>query len=397
MTAMSQDRKPDGAFASLDNFAEGKLADLESRGLRRELASSKRAHGAKVLRNGRELISFTCNDFLALSHHPDVLASAKEAIDTHGAGAGASRLQTGSHPFYAELERRLARIKGTEAAIVFGSGYLANIGIIPSLIGPDDLILADELAHACIHAGNRLSRAKVALFRHNDAADCRAILERQRRNHPRCMIVTEGVFSMDGDRAPLPDLSNIADEFDAWLMVDDAHAFGVLGRGRGSAAHWPVPVRVPLQMGTLSKAVGAYGGYLCASKAVVDCVVNRARSLIYTTALPPMVVAAAIAALDVIEKEPHLCEIPLERARLFTSLLGTPAAESCIVPLILGDADTVMKAADNLADKGFLVTPIRPPTVPEGASRLRLTFCADHKESDVADLAQAIRALEGVS
>ncbi len=376
-----------------ERFAQAKLDALEAVSLRRRLQETRRAGPDRAFRAGRELISFCCNDYLNLSHHPEVCRAAIEAIERYGAGAGASRLVTGNHPLYADLEARLARIKGTEAACVFGSGYLANIGIIPAFAGPDDLILLDELGHACMHAGARLSRATTLTFAHNDPEACRRLLAAERARHRHCLMLTEGVFSMDGDLAPLPALSALAADFDAWLMVDDAHAFGVLGGGRGSAAHWGDGVHIPLQMGTLSKAAGAYGGYLCAARPVIELLNNRARSFVYSTGLPPSVIASAIAALDIIERDSGLTEAPVLKAKVFTALLGLPPAESCIVPVILGDADRALAASESLFEAGFLVIAIRPPTVPEGTARLRFTFSAAHKDEDIARLA---RCLEGL-
>ena len=373
-----------------ETYAQGKLDALEGLSLRRRLQETRRAGPDRAFRAGRELISFCCNDYLNLSHHPEVCRAAIQAIERYGAGAGASRLVTGNHPLYADLEARLARIKGTEAACVFGSGYLANIGIIPAFAGPGDLIVVDELGHACMHAGARLSRATTRTFAHNDPDSCRALLAAERGKHRHCLILTEGVFSMDGDLAPLPALSALAADFDAWLLVDDAHGFGVLGGGRGSAAHWGDGVHVPLQMGTLSKAAGTYGGYLCAARPVVDFLVNRARSFVYSTGLPPSVVASAIAALDIIARDPGLTETPVLKARLFTSLLGLPPAESCIVPVVLGGADTALAASESLLEAGFLVIAIRPPTVPEGTARLRFTFSAAHRDEDIARLVRCL-------
>jgi 8-amino-7-oxononanoate synthase len=280
---------------SLDAFAQAKLDDLDRRHLRRALTETVREDGIWVERNGHRLLSFSCNDYLNLSQHPQTKAAARAALDKYGAGSGASRLVTGNHPLYAELETRLARIKQTEAAVVFGSGYLANAGIIPVLIGRDGLIVIDELAHACLYSGAQLSRGRVLTFRHNDLAHARELLAAHRAEHDHALIVTDGVFSMDGDLAPLAALKALADEYDAWLMSDDAHGLGVVGGGRGSSFVGKERVPVPLQMGTLSKAIGAYGGYLCASGPVIDLMRNRARTLVYSTGLPPAFFSDAIA------------------------------------------------------------------------------------------------------
>jgi 8-amino-7-oxononanoate synthase len=379
---------------SLEEFAADKLAALERAQLRRTPAVTART-GIWVERDGRRLLSFSCNDYLNLSQHPQVIAAAIDATKRYGVGAGASRLITGNHPLYAELETRLARLKGTEAACVFGSGYLANTGIIPALAGPDDLIVMDELSHACIHAGAKLSGAEVQRYRHSDPSHAEEILGAHRGAKKRALIATDGVFSMDGDIAPLAALSQLAQRFDAWLLSDDAHGLGVIGGGRGSAfvnGAARSPIQVPLQMGTLSKAVGVYGGYLCASNAVIDLMRTRARTFIYSTGLPPAVVAAAIAALEVIERDPVYAAEPLRKARLFTRALNLPDAQSAIVPVIVGDAAAALAASDRLCDNGFLVVAIRPPTVPAGTARLRFAFTAQHDDSDIARLAALVRS-----
>jgi len=378
----------------IDDFAREKLARIEAADLTRRLVATTRGTHGTASRDGRARIAFCDNDYLGLSQHPAVIAAAVRATEDMGAGAGASRLVTGNGPLYDRLEARLARIKGAEAACVFGSGYLANIGIIPTFVGAGDLVIGDEWMHACMHAGARLSRAEVKTFRHNDTDDCARLLKAHRAGAGQCLIATEGVFSMDGDRAPVAELAALAHEHDAWILVDDAHALGVINGGRGSGFDSNgAPIDIDLAMGTLSKAVGAYGGYVAASRAVVDLLVNRARSLIFTTGLPPGVLAAADAALELIENDAALTALPLARARAFTGALDLPAAESAVVPLILGDEVRALEASAALLDAGFIVTAIRPPTVPPGTSRLRFTFSAAHGEDDVARLADAVRAL----
>jgi 8-amino-7-oxononanoate synthase len=283
---------------------------------------------------------------------------------------------------FGELERRLALLKGTEAACVFGSGYLANAGIVPALVGEGDLLLVDELSHSCLWAGARLSRARTTMFRHNDVAHAEEILRKRRASHRHALIVTDGVFSMDGDLAPLKELSALARAHDTWLMSDDAHALGV--------KHTPA-ASVDLQMGTLSKALGSYGGYVCTSAAVIDLLKNRARTLIYSTGLPPASVAAALAALDIVEGDPELTARPLAKAQSFTRACNLPLAASQIVPVVLGDPLAALEASQMLEYEGFLVTPIRPPTVPEGTARLRLAFTAGHPDAEIARLAATIR------
>ncbi len=376
---------------SLDQYAKAKLDDLQRRHLHRALAETLREDGIWVEHDGRRLLSFSCNDYLNLTQHPAIKQAAIDAIKEYGAGSGASRLVTGNHPLYAQLEARLARIKQTEAACVFGSGYLANAGIIPVLIGRDGLVLADELSHACLFAGARLSRGEVMTFRHNDVAHARELLAAHRTEHDHALVVTDGVFSMDGDLAPLADLLALANEHDAWLMSDDAHGLGVVGGGRGSSFTGNTHISVPLQMGTLSKAIGAYGGYLCASAAAIDLVRNRARTLIYSTGLPPACVAASIAALDLIEREPGYAALPVQKAKAFTRRSGLPEARSPIVPVIIGDEEATLAASRTLADEGYLAAAIRPPSVPAGTARLRLTFTAQHPDEHVVRLADIVR------
>ncbi len=379
-------------MSSLDHMALQKLAELEAGNLRRRLKETDRLAGAYVERDGRTLISFCCNDYLNLAHDPRVVDAAKQALDERGASSGASRLVTGNHSIFTELERRLATLKETDDCLVFGSGYLANLGIIPTLMKSGDLILADELSHSCLLSGTALSGAKALRFRHNDLGHLRELLEEHRAAAKNCLIVTDGVFSMDGDLAPVADMAEIAKSHNAWLMTDDAHGIGVLAKGKGSSFVTGTKVDVPLQMGTLSKAIGSYGGYICASQPVIDLLRTRARTVIYSTGLPPASAAAAIAALDVIETEPEYAALPVEKANRFTRALNLPAAESPIVPLVLGDPTTTLEASAFLEDQGFLVTAIRPPTVPKDTARLRFTFTARHRDEDIDRLADLVRA-----
>jgi 8-amino-7-oxononanoate synthase len=381
------------ARPSLDEVAAAKLDALERRTLRRRLTITERTGTTSAAQNGRTLESFSCNDYLGLSQHPDVIAASLEATRRYGVGAGSSRLVNGNHPLYAELERKLAELKGTDDAIVFGSGYLTNVGTIPALVGSADLIVIDELCHSCLFAGAELSSARVLEFRHNDVAHARALLAEQRPRHRHCLLVTDGVFSMEGDLAPLPELAELARAQDAWLLSDDAHGLGVVGDGRGSSFAHGARVDLPLQMGTLSKAAGAYGGYLCASASVIELVRNRARSFVYSTGLPPGTVAAASRALDIIATDRELVRRPLALARLFTAELGLPPAQSPIVSVVLGRAERALHASNELKLAGFLVPAIRPPTVPAGTSRLRFTFSAAHGEQRVLALSAAVRPI----
>jgi len=376
---------------SLDAFAQDKLDELKRRHLYRALNETVREDGIWIERNGRPLLSFSCNDYLNLTQHPVIKQAAIAAIEEYGAGSGASRLVTGNHPLYAKLESRLAQFKHTEAACVFGSGYLANTGIIPVVIGRDGLVLLDELSHACIYAGAQLSRGTVATFRHNDVTHARELLSVHRGDHDHAIIVTDGVFSMDGDLAPLGELLALAEDYDAWLMSDDAHGLGVIGAGRGSSFVGNSHIPIPLQMGTLSKAVGSYGGYLCASASVIELLRNRARTLIFSTGLPPACVGAAIAALDLIERDPNYAAQPVRKAKAFTKRAGLADAQSPIVPIVVGDEETALAHSRLLEEEGFLAVAIRPPTVKPGTARLRLTFTAQHPDDQIKRLADIVR------
>jgi 8-amino-7-oxononanoate synthase len=378
-------------MGSLETFAQDKLNELKRRHLYRSLNETVREDGIWIERNGRQLLSFSCNDYLNLTQHPVIKQAAIAAIEEYGAGSGASRLVTGNHPLYAKLESRLAQFKHTEAACVFGSGYLANTGIIPVVIGRDGLVLLDELSHACIYAGAQLSRGTVATFRHNDVTHARELLSVHRGDHDHAIIVTDGVFSMDGDRAPLGELLALAEDYDAWLMSDDAHGLGVIGAGHGSSFVGNSHIPVPLQMGTLSKAVGSYGGYLCASASVIELMRNRARTLIYSTGLPPACVGAAIAALDLIERDPKYAAQPVRKAKAFTKRAGLADAQSPIVPIVVGDEETALAHSRLLEEEGFLAVAIRPPTVKPGTARLRLTFTAQHPDDQIERLADIVR------
>ncbi len=387
---MPEADSPDNSEAySLDAMARSKLAALEARALLRQPVETAR-DGVWVERGGRRLLSFSCNDYLDLSRHPAVKQAAVEATQRYGAGAGASRLVTGNHPLYAALEAKLAALKGTAAAMVFGSGYLANVGIISTLAGANDAVFVDELAHNCILTGAAASGGAVHAFRHNDVEHLAALLTAERSKHRHALIATDGVFSMDGDLAPLPDLAALAADHGAWLLADDAHGVGVVGGGRGSSFAFTPHPDVPLQMGTLSKAVGVYGGYLCASQPVIDLLKSRAASFVYSTGLPPATVAAASAALDIIANDSVTVAKPLAKAKLFTNALGLAPAQSAIVPVVLGDTKKALAAAALLEAEGFLVAAIRPPTVPQNSARLRVTFSAAHDDADILRLADLI-------
>lgn len=371
---------PPKEFVDIEAVAEVRLAMLEERGIRRELSPTERMADGTVLRDGQPMLSFCDNDYLGLSSHPRVIEAAIEATRKYGTGAGAARLVTGDNPLNEKLEAKIAKMKGMPAARVFGSGYLANAGVIPALVGAGDLIVLDELCHASMHAGARLSGARVQAFPHNNVTSASHYLQ-QRDATSHALLLTETVFSMDGDLAPLEKLAQAALETGAWMMTDDAHGFGVVRQANPA----------PIQMGTLSKAAGAYGGYVAGPTTFIELLINRARTFVYATGLPPGTLAAALAALEISDAEPALGATALANAKLFGSLVGHEPVESAIVPVKYGEADAAMKASAALAEQGFLVTAIRPPTVPEGTARLRFTFSAKHREADIRRLAALVR------
>jgi 8-amino-7-oxononanoate synthase len=364
---------------ALAKVAREKLQALTLQGRKRELTVTERMESCVVTREGKQGISFSCNDYLGLSQDARVKKTAKDATELYGSGAGASRLVTGNYPAFTELEDKLAKWKGCESALVLGSGYLANIGVIPALVDKDDLILADKLVHASLIDGALLSKAKLLRFAHNNMQDCERLLTLHRSSYQNCLIVTDEVFSMDGDIAPLAELNHLAKSYDSWLMVDGAHALTPSEYG-------------DINIGTLSKAFGSYGGYVCASRDIIDYLITSLRSFVFSTGLPPAVIAASIASIDIMLSAPELLLQPVKKAQLFTKTLGLPLAQSPIVPIILGNETKALAASRTLWEEGYLVTAIRPPTVPIGTSRLRFTFCTMHEDKDILKLADIIKS-----
>lgn len=345
--------------------------------------------------------SFGSNDYLGLARHPRVVRAAATAATEHGAGSTGSRLTTGTHQTHQDVERALAALKGTDGALFFSSGYLAAIGVIPALADRDDLVLSDELNHASLIDGCRLSRATVRVYRHAEPAHVAELLA-DRDRFRRVLLVTDGVFSMDGDLAPLPELADLCDRFDAWLMVDDAHGTGVLGdMGAGTLEHFGLRGRVPIQMGTASKALGAEGGFIAGSHELVDLLRNRARSFVFSTAPAPATVAAVLEALNVLQVEPELrVNLARNSAQLRVGLqrlgLTVPAGITPIVPVILGEANRALRVSAHLESAGIRIPAIRPPTVAAGTARLRVTVTAAHTseqiERAITAIAEAVRS-----
>jgi 8-amino-7-oxononanoate synthase len=367
---------------------EHELSQLEQQYLLRRLTVVDSYDGPRVTANGKSVLLMCSNDYLGLAAHPALRAAASAAMNQYGFGSGASRLISGTSVLHQELEHRLARFKGTEAALLFNSGYAANTGIIPALCGEGDTVLSDSLNHASIVDGCRLSKASVHVYRHKDVDHVESLLNNN-SNARRKLIVTDGVFSMDGDIAPLPDLAFLAEKYGAILMVDDAHGTGVLGKtGKGTVEHFGLSQGVHIHMGTLGKALGSFGAYAAGDREMVDFLVNRARSFIYSTALPPSVCAASLAAIDIVEQEPvHRERLWSNRERFAAGLkslgIDTGESETPIVPVIIGDSAKALKAAEKLFENGVYATAIRPPTVREGTSRIRTTLMATHSDQDL--------------
>ena len=361
---------------------------LAQAGLRRHLRTVMSAPTGTINLDGRDVVLLGSNNYLGLSTHPKVIAAAVEATQVFGTGASGSRLISGNSELYTALETTLAKAKGTEAALVFSSGYAANTGVIPVLAGEGDLILSDALNHASIIDGCRLSRATKKVYHHCDVEHLKTLLS-ESHTFRRRLIVTDGVFSMDGDIAPLPDICALAAEYAAMVLVDDAHGFGVLGKnGSGTVAHFGLQQTDIIQMGTLSKAVGALGGYIAGSRALIELLINKARGFIFTTGLPPATLAAATAALGVIRASPEL------QQRLFSNVRSLKTAltdlgytllpsETQILPVVLGSPQRTTGIADALLAEGVFAPAIRPPAVPPDTSRLRLTVMATHTEAEI--------------
>ncbi|HVP63615.1 MAG TPA: glycine C-acetyltransferase [candidate division Zixibacteria bacterium] len=354
--------------------------------------------------DGRKVINLASNNYLGLTTHPKLREAALEATRTLGVGSGAVRTIAGTMRIHMELEEKIARFKNVEACVVFQSGFTANAGTVSAILGKDDFIISDELNHASIIDGARLSRAKILVFRHKDLAHAEEQLASIKDQPGRKLLITDGVFSMDGDIGALPGLCDLAEKYGAIMMVDDAHASGVLGRnGRGTVDHFNLHGRVDVQVGTLSKAIGALGGYVCGSRDLIDFLYHRARPFLFSTSHPPSVAATCIAAFDVLEQEPERIEKLWSNTRFFKKELGllgfniggknTPASETPITPIIIGDGRTTMDFSRALFEEGVLGTGIAFPTVPEGKARVRTIVTAAHTDEQ---LSQALQMLKKV-
>jgi glycine C-acetyltransferase/8-amino-7-oxononanoate synthase len=385
---------------SAENFIERELRELKSSALYRTLRSVKGDQGPVLHLDGREVLNFSSNNYLGIANHPALAAAAKEAIQRYGCGSGGSRLISGNMALHEELERRLAEFKGSESALVFNSGFQANTGILATLAGEGDVIFSDALNHASIIDGCRLSRAKTMVYAHGDLDQLEAALT-QSAGSRRKLIVTESIFSMDGDEAPLAGIVELAERQGAMVMVDEAHATGLFGTsGAGVVAKLGLGDRVLVQMGTLGKALGGFGAYVAGSAALRELLINRCRSFIFTTALPPAVMAMAIAAIDLVRQEPERRERLWNNCRyLADGLLGlgfhVSAAAGPILPLIIGDADKCVKFSERLLERGVFAQGIRPPTVPPETSRLRVTAMATHTREHLDRALAAFAEIRG--
>ncbi len=386
------------------SYLTEQLNDLKTRGTHFQLRVLDDEQAPVCTFDGKKVINLASNNYLGLTTHPKLREAALEATRKYGVGSGAVRTIAGTMKIHMELEERIARFKNVEACVVFQSGFTANAGTVSAILGKEDFIVSDELNHASIIDGARLSRAKILVFRHKDVAHAEEQLASIKDQPGRRLLITDGVFSMDGDIGPLPALCNLAEKYGAIMMVDDAHASGVLGRnGRGTIDHFHVHGRVDVQVGTLSKAIGALGGYVCGSRDLIDFLYHRARPFLFSTSHPPSVAATCIAAFEVLEQEPERMDRLWENTRFWKKELAnlgfniggtnTPASETPITPIIIGDGRLTMEFSRELFKEGVFGTGIAFPTVPEGKARIRTIMTAIHTQDE---LGQALEVLNRV-
>jgi glycine C-acetyltransferase len=381
------------------------LDDLRARGTYFKLRVLDDAQAPICHYDGREVINLASNNYLGLCDHPKLREAAVAAIDKYGVGSGAVRTIAGTMRIHMELEEKIARFKGVEACVVFQSGFTANAGTVSSILGKEDFILSDELNHASIIDGARLSRAKIKVFRHKDVAHAEELLKEIQNEPGHKLVITDGVFSMDGDIGPVAALADLCEKYGAIMMVDDAHASGVLGRnGRGSVDHFNCTQRVDVQVGTLSKAIGALGGYVCGSRDLIDYLYHRARPFLFSTSHPPSVAASCIAAFDLLENEPERIDRLWSNTKYFQEQLThagfdiggktTPKSETPITPIIIGDGRKTMDYSRALLEQGVMATGIAFPTVPEGKARIRCIMTSEHTRTQID---KALEVLTGTA
>ncbi len=372
----------------LHTFLDETLIDLDKKDLKRRLRRVEGRQGREIMIEGRRVLNFCSNNYLGLADDPRLCRAAIDCIEREGLGSGAARLVCGNLSVHEILEEKIARFKGTERALIFNTGYMANVGIISGLFGRGDMIFSDRLNHASIVDGILLSQAEMKRYPHGDVRALEQMLQ-SATGYKKKMIVTDSVFSMDGDIAPLKGLASLAQKYNCMIMVDEAHTVGVLGKnGKGAVEHFGLEGKIDIQMGTFSKAVGAFGAYVCGSAKLIDFLINKARTFIYTTGLPPSVAAAARQGIEIIEQEPDRREKLLEntrylKSRLNTSGFDTMATQTPIIPILLKEASLAVEFSKRLCDRGIFVSAIRPPTVPAHTARLRVTVMATHRKEDL--------------
>ena len=384
------------------SYLTDQLNDLKAKGTHFKLRVLEDEQSPMCTFDGKKVINLASNNYLGLTTHPKLREAALEATRKYGVGSGAVRTIAGTMKIHMELEEKIARFKNVEACVVFQSGFAANAGTVSAILGKEDFIISDELNHASIIDGARLSKAKILVFRHKDVAHAEEQLASVKDQPGRKLVITDGVFSMDGDIGALPGLCDLAEKYGAVMMVDDAHASGVLGRnGRGTIDHFHVHGRVDVQVGTLSKAIGALGGYVCGSRDLIDFLYHRARPFLFSTSHPPSVAATCIAAFDVLEQEPDRMERLWENTRFWKKELGglgfniggvnTPASETPITPIIIGDGRLTMDFSRELFREGVFGTGIAYPTVPEGKARIRTIMTATHTKQELEQALEVLR------
>lgn len=380
------------------DFLKDRLASLQRAGLYRTLRDLSGPQSATTVVDGKRVVQLSANNYLGFANHPRLKAAAKEAVEKYGSGSGASRLVCGNLELNGKLEGKIAKLKKKECALLFSTGYMANIGIITSLMNKEDVIFSDELNHASIIDGCKMSRAETRVYPHNDMDALERLLKETRHCTHR-LIVTDGIFSMEGDISPLPDLVSLAERYECMVMVDDAHATGVLGtNGGGTGEHFALEDKIDIAMGTLGKALGGFGAFVAGSHGLREFLINRARPFIFTTGLPPAVIASGIAALELLEEEPEIKMRLWENVGFFKKRVeelgfNTLRSETQIIPVLVGDTSLTMRMGEMLLNEGVFVQGIRPPTVPQGSSRLRITIMATHTQSE---LECALEAMEKV-
>lgn len=380
------------------DFLKNQVESLKKAGLYRTLKELGSAQSATTVIDGKRVVQLSSNNYLGLANHPRVKAAVIEMVEKYGSGSGASRLVCGNLKLNGTLEDKIAHLKGKESALLFSTGYMANIGIITALVGEGDVILSDELNHASIIDGCRMSKAETKVYPHKDMDALERLLEESDRFAHR-LIITDGIFSMDGDIAPLPDLVGFTERYECMLMIDDAHATGVLGvHGGGTGEHFGLEDKIDIVMGTLGKALGGFGAFVAGSHRLRELLINKSRPFIFTTGLPPAVIASGIAALELLEEEPEIRERLWENVGFFRKEIeqlgfNTLESETQIIPVVVGDALLAMRMGEILLEEGVSVQGIRPPTVPQGSSRLRITIMATHTQSE---LESALEAMEKV-